>query len=199
MILENALIGTVDIQVPDVSDSGFYLSRSKLGTRMVDNAVPAWRTLTSNATRVSIRRGASARGLVPETDVGIMSFTLYNDEDPLVESLLRPGDAIRASLTLEGQSYPLFTGNILDIEAEYPLNKNTGEERTFVNFTAVDAVRTHTQTSRSGVRGSAGGSHWTSGMFAESFEERIARLAASSRAPIDVPPLKLVERTVWSL
>ncbi len=49
-----------------------------------------------HATNVSIRRGGVRDGLGIKTDVGLMNFTLHNDEDPLDGGTIEPGQIIQA-------------------------------------------------------------------------------------------------------
>lgn len=199
MIIEKPLLGTIDVQVPDFANQGFVLGRSRLGDKLVDSgSAESWKTLIPNATAVSIRRGGTLKGLVQETDVGLLSVTLLNTEDPLAGSLLRRGDEVRVSMTLLGISYPLFTGNILDIRAKYPLNKSTGEEKAVITIDVADAVQVHTNTTRNGVRGSDAESPASGGKYGETFEARITRLANTSRVPLAIPDTP-AEKVVWAL
>lgn len=154
MINEKPLFGRVEIEVE--SPTGY-------------------RSLTSHATGLTIRRGGSRSGLGVKTDVGLMNLRLFNDEDPLDGGTLRPGQVLRA--IVDGR--PIFTGRVAEMDAVYPLNKNTGAQRTFTSVTVADSVKVHATTPRYGALIGA--------PFYETFEGRIARLASSALAPIDAP------------
>jgi hypothetical protein len=143
-----------------------------------------------NATNVSIHRGGARNGVGVKTDVGIATFTLHNDEDPLQGGTLDIGQTIR--VITKGSVFhprdPVFTGRIADIASTYPLNKSTGEERTAVQVTVTDAVSIHVGTMRYGVQIAEG---------FETFESRIARLASSALAPIE-PPVEGAPREVYA-
>lgn len=134
-----------------------------------------YQSLTEHATALTIRRGGSRSGLGIKTDVGLMNFRLFNDQDPLDGGTLRPGQSLRAMV----DGSPIFTGRIAEMDAVYPLNKNTGEQRAFTSVTVADAVKVHATTPRYGAMIGA--------PFYETFEARIARLATSALAPIDAP------------
>ena len=74
---------------------------------------------------------------------------------------------------------PIFTGRIAHLNSRYPLNKQTGQSRTYVEVTVADAVQIHGSTMRYGVDLGVDTD--------ETFEERIDRLAASANAPVEVP------------
>lgn len=138
-----------------------------------------------NATKVSIRRGGTRTGIGTKTDVGIASFTLLNDEDPMQGGTLDIGQTIQ----IVADSEPIFTGRITDIASGYPLVKATGEERTTVNVTVSDAVQIHATTPRYGAMIGA--------PYYETFEQRATRYAGSSLAPIEPPPVG-TPRVVYS-
>ncbi|MBX3309713.1 MAG: hypothetical protein KF739_04670 [Cryobacterium sp.] len=73
-VIERPLFGKVDIQV---FESG------------------SWVTYLSDATGVSIRRGGVRDGLGVKTDVGILSFTLKDRQDPLGGGTFVPGMKVR--------------------------------------------------------------------------------------------------------
>lgn len=156
--------------------------------KWVEDGTPRWERIgIADATRMSIRRGGTRTGIGVRMDVGLATFRMHNAHDPLTGSDLAPGQKIRIIQRLPGMipgsvvTHPIFTGRIADIEAEYPMNKTTGEASTSVIVTIADAVKIHGTTPRHGVR--------IGDPFYETFEERIARLAASAIAPIDVPPI----------
>lgn len=76
---------------------------------------------------------------------------------------------------------PIFTGTVSNIKATYPLNKATGVKRTSVVVEVSDAVKQHVNTPRYGAMIGA--------PYYETFEQRITRLAGSSLAPIEPPPV----------
>ncbi|QTX04109.1 hypothetical protein [Agromyces archimandritae] len=78
------------------------------------------------------------------------------------------------------QAELLFTGRIADIGAAYPMDKASGRVHSLATVTAADAVGRHTTTPRSGAL--------VDGGF-ETFEARIARLAASAQEPVDAPAI----------
>lgn len=134
----------------------------------------------NHATNLRIRRGGSRSGLGIQTDVGLMSFRLYNDEDPMNAGTYQPGQTIRALATPDvGAPVAIFTGRVVDVDSSYPLNKQTGERRTYTTITVADAVKVHTTTPRYGVVVPAPGF--------ETFEDRIQRLSASAQAAIVAP------------
>jgi hypothetical protein len=159
VINETALFGQVDVQV--AFSSG------------------VWTTVIPESTGLSMRRGGTRAGLGVKTDVGICTFTLLNAQDPVSGGMLRPGQDVRViaptALT------PIFTGKIVDIAAAYPLDKATGVSRSVVQVTVADAVRIHATTPRFGAV--------INTPFFETFEARIARLALSAQAPIEVPAI----------
>lgn len=55
-----------------------------------------WVPYIADATSCSIRRGGSRSGLGIKTDVGTMSFTLHNAEDPLNGGAFKSGQTVRA-------------------------------------------------------------------------------------------------------
>lgn len=132
-----------------------------------------------HATNIRIRRGGNRSGLGIQTDVGLMTFRLYNDEDPMADGTFQPGQAIQAVTTAGGPPVPIFTGRVVDVDSAYPLNKQTGQRRTFTTITVADAVNVHTSTPRYGVTVPMPGY--------ETFEARIQRLAGSAQAPIVAP------------
>lgn len=137
-----------------------------------------------SATNVSIKRGGARMGIGVKTDVGICTFTLHNDEDPLDGGTLDIGQTV----VVAASGTPIFTGRIVDITAAYPLVKATGEERTTVQVTVADAVSIHGSTMRYGVQIAEG---------FETFESRINRLASSALAPIE-PPVEGAPKEVYS-
>lgn len=58
----------------------------------------AWVPYIADATRCSIRRGGTRSGLGIKTDVGLMSFTLHNAQDPLNGGAFKSGQTVRAVL-----------------------------------------------------------------------------------------------------
>lgn len=148
---------------------------------------PEWLTYISDATNVSITRGASVKGLVQETDIGIMSFTLLDSEDPMNGGTLVPGDDVRAVAVVGTITRPIFTGTLWDVEARYELDKNTGQYRNYNRFTATDAVAVHEKTQRNGVRGTTEENPLL-GAFTETFEDRIERLTETSTVPVNIDP-----------
>lgn len=50
----------------------------------------------ADATNLTFRRGGSRTGVGVKTDVGLMSFTLHNAEDPLSGGTIQPGQVVRA-------------------------------------------------------------------------------------------------------
>lgn len=147
-----------------------HASTSRRETRRTD--------FIKNATKLSIRRGGTRTGIGTKTDVGIASFTLFNDEDPMQGGTLDIGQTIQIVNQSSG-SEPIFTGRITDITSGYPLVKTTGEERTTVIVTVSDAVQIHATTPRYGAMIGA--------PFYETFEQRATRYAGSSLAPIEPP------------
>lgn len=136
--------------------------------------------LIGQATNVSARRGSSRTGLGLKTDVGLLSFTLLNAEDPLAGGTIEPGQTITLeSVGVDDELLPLFTGRVVDVASRYPLDKSTGSQRAIVLVTVADAVKVHVETPRYGV---------TIGANFETFEARLGRLASTSLAPIAAPP-----------
>lgn len=135
--------------------------------------------LIANATNVSARRGSSRTGLGLKTDVGLMSFTLLNAEDPLAGGTIEPGQIITLeSVGAANAMSQLFTGRVVDVASRYPLDKSTGAQSAIVMVTVADAVKVHVETPRYGVSVPAN---------FETFEARLGRLAATSLAPIAAP------------
>lgn len=74
-----------------------------------------------NATQVSYRRGGARSGIGTKTDVGLMTFTLHNDEDPLNGGTFQPGQEVRlvgGQITPEKRTYyptkTVYTENFSD-------------------------------------------------------------------------------------
>ena len=202
-VIERALLPHIDIQTPDYASMGFVLGLSRLGDKLGANTdagtgafvlgvnilgdtfgeppapVSRWLTWIRNATEITIKRGFVRRGIGLRTDVGIMTFTLKNDQDPLTGGTFAPGQLVRAVQQTFIGPRALFTGTVTDVRATYVLDKQSGDLTTGTIVTVSDAVLTHSQTMRYGVRISSG---------SEIFEERIARLEATSRVPLAVPP-----------
>ena len=203
-VTERPLLPHVDIQTPDYDSMGFILGLSRLGDKLGTDPdytkmgfilgvsllgdrfaeppqpVSQWRTWIRDATQIRIKRGFVRRGIGLRTDVGIMTFTILG-HDPMRDARFQIGQTLRAvQHAFGGQDAPLFTGTITDVSGTYVLDKQTGELALGTVVTASDAVREHTQTKRYGVRISGSGS--------EIFEDRIARLEATARTPILVPP-----------
>lgn len=63
---------------------------------MTHKGAPSGPVSLAKATRCSITRGGSRTGLGIKTDVGLMSFTLHNDQDPLSGGVFEPGQIVRA-------------------------------------------------------------------------------------------------------
>ncbi|WP_152525880.1 hypothetical protein [Microbacterium maritypicum] len=63
---------------------------------MTHKGAPSGPVSLAKATRCSITRGGSRTGLGIKTDVGLMSFTLHNDQDPLSGGVFEPGQVVRA-------------------------------------------------------------------------------------------------------
>lgn len=144
--------------------------------------------LIGNATNVTLRRGGARTGLGLKTDVGILTFSLLNAEDPMSGGTLQPGQQIVArSLDAAGQPAELFTGRVVDVSSTYPIDKGNGEQRAVVVVTVADAVKVHVETPRYGVSIPSG---------FETFEARIGRLAGSALAPIE-PPVEGAPREVY--
>lgn len=57
-----------------------------------------WVPYIADATRCSVRRGGSRSGLGIKTDVGLMSFTLHNAQDPLNGGAFKSGQTVRATV-----------------------------------------------------------------------------------------------------
>lgn len=187
MIRETALFGTLDIQTPNYAAMGFVLGVSKLGDSMAKaSGASDWTSWTGRALRVNIVRGGVRTGLGIKTDVGFLTFTLRNRQDPMAGGTFAHGQRIR----LVASGVPVFTGNIIDVSASYPLDKSDGSITPLVTVTAADAVKTHVGTMRYGVRLVGNGN--------ETFESRIARLAETSRTPI-VPPSQGAPQEVYAL
>lgn len=135
--------------------------------------------LIARATNVTIRRGGARTGLGVKTDVGMLTFTLLNAEDPLDGGTIEPGQTITVlSRDRAGELAAIFTGRVHDVASSYPLNKATGQQRAVVTITVADAVKKHAETPRYGVS--------IPSQF-ETFEARISRLALSALAPIEAP------------
>ncbi|TDL43603.1 hypothetical protein [Microbacterium oleivorans] len=147
----------------------------------VRTGASSWKTLSQDATQLSITRGAGLDGVTTKTDVGIATFLLKNAEDPMNGGTLLPGQDIR----IQGYSpvrgfVAIFTGRIADLSTVYPYNKSDGTSRAMTQVTVADAVKVHVNTMRYGVETGAG-------VGFETFESRINRLSASAQAPIEVP------------
>lgn len=54
-----------------------------------------WMTYIPNATGLTIRRGGARDGLGVKTDVGLCTFTLKNDQDPMAGGTFKPGQRVR--------------------------------------------------------------------------------------------------------
>jgi len=136
---------------------------------------PVWDDLVPDALGLLIRRGGVRDGLGVRTDVGLATFRLLDAQDPMDEGTLAPGQTVQVLCDEE----PIFTGRIAHLNSRYPLNKQTGQSRTYVEVTVADAVQIHGSTMRYGVDLGEDTN--------ETFEERIERLEASAKAPVEVP------------
>lgn len=193
-IVERPLRWSIDIQVPDYARMGFILGYSNLGDSLGDGeSGEAWRTLIADATGITATRGSSRTGLGLRADVGLMTFTLHEAENPLAGGTLAPGQLVRMIVRLSipeqiphwppnwhsrAVDEPVFTGRVADVAAGFPRSKTTGRGYTLTTITVADAVAVHVGTPRYGVRIPDG---------FETFEDRLARLAVSARAPLAVP------------
>lgn len=165
-----------------------------------------WVSVIGTCTGVKAVRGGNTDGVGIKTDVGLLTFVFFNDQDPLIGSPLTPGKGMRvwvrptaeeiayqASDGVPATGFALFTGFVLDVASSYPLNKATNTERTFVTVTAVDAVSLHTQTKRAFVEGRGTTAPAGSNLIwrpQTTWEERIAKLAPSAQAPVVVPEVR---------
>ncbi len=139
-----------------------------------------WVPWLAKASSVEVNRGGKRNGATSTVDVGILTLVLVNAGDPLAGGQLTPNMPARLTLTTVTPALPIFTGNILDVDTAYALNKKTGKLSTYVTVTIVDAVAAHTNVTRYGAV-TAGGAGY------ESWANRIIRLAASSTATINPP------------
>lgn len=167
-VLEHALLDDVEILAPGASLYG----DNTYGEGVYGNG-PAV-NLTPFALHIRIRRGGTRDGLAIKTDVGLMTFTLKNAQDPLDDGHLEPGQILEA----HSNGQPIFTGRIAHIDTSYPMDKTTGTSRALTTVTVADAVKIHATTPRYGVQTAEG---------YETFEDRIARLEGSADAPVDAP------------
>lgn len=158
MIIERPLYGHVSIQ-----------------RQRFEDEEEVWDDLLADATGLTIRRGGARSGLGVKTDVGLATFRLLDAEDPMDEGTLAPGQTVRILC----ESEPIFIGRIAHLNSHYPMNKQTGQSRAFVEVTVADAVQIHGSTMRYGVD--------LGDDTDETFEERIERLELSANAPVEVP------------
>lgn len=107
------------------------------------------------------------------------SFTATSTSRVLTLTGFLPKDDV--TLVRTYPTVPIFTGTVSNVKAAYPLNKATGEKRTSVTVEVSDAVKQHVNTPRYGAMIGA--------PYYETFEQRITRLAGSSLAPIEPPPI----------
>lgn len=179
MITEGPVLPLVEVEVMAPS-GGFILGRSRLD---VDNLGDGdeelqWQPYLAEATTVGCERGGKRAGVVNTMQVGTLVITLKNAGTPDTDPGMTPNTPIR--FKAKGDGRPFFSGAISDIDMEHRIDKRTGQIDTFVTIAAVDAVQQHANTNRYGAIAPAGFERW---------EERIARLAQSSQAPVNVPPV----------
>ncbi|NQW90284.1 hypothetical protein HQQ88_08250 [Curtobacterium sp. VKM Ac-2861] len=86
----------------------------------------------------------------------------------------------RLRVVAEPTPRPEFTGTVSDLYQSVELDKSTGERHTYTTVEAVDSVQSLANTDRYGVVARNGAGY-------QSFADRIAQLATSSRVPIDAP------------
>lgn len=177
MIIEQPVIELIDVEIL-TPVGGFILGKSFLN--IDDLGDPAtdlvWSTYLADATSVKITRGGRRSGLATTMQVGTLDMTLVNAGDPADNPFVKPNSPIR--VRAKGSDVPLFTGVILDVDMEEQLDKAKNVLTDFITISAVDAVQVHANTNRYGA---------VSGVGFEGWEARIARLAASSLAPINPP------------
>jgi hypothetical protein len=175
MIIDRPVITSLDVELAAPSP-GLALSAGRLGTGRLNNTPTTWTAYLGAAVDVSIRRGGQRRGAATTIDVGTLTMTLLNTGDPRTDAAVRPNTSIRVRSKATGAA--LFTGRILDVDMIHRSNKSTGKFDRFVTLTAVDSVTSHANTKRYGAIASDGFETW---------EERITRLARSSRVPVQTP------------
>lgn len=179
MITEQAVLSLLEVEILGPTD-GFILGRSRLD---VDDLGPGasaihWVPYLASALSVNIQRGGKRAGVINTIDVGTLNISLKDEGDPTETPDMRPNTPIRLRSKLSDK--PLFTGAISDIDMTHTVDKQTNDIVTVVTISAVDGVQAHANITRSGALAPGGFERW---------EERIARLAASSGAPINPPPV----------
>lgn len=177
MIREQPVINSLNVELAAPS-AGLALSTGRLGADSLSATATTWTTYLGSALDVSIRRGGKRQGVSTSIDVGTLTMTLLNVGDPRTDAAVRPNTAIRVRSRATGAA--IFTGRILDVNMAHQRNKVTGNFDRYITLTAVDSVTAHANTKRYGAI--APNDH-------ETFEQRINRLALSSRAPITTPAI----------
>lgn len=175
MIREQPVINSLNVELAAPS-TGLALSFGRLGTDKLSATATTWTTYLGSALDVSIRRGGKRQGVSTSIDVGTMTMTLLNVGDPRTDAAVRPNTSIRVRSKATGAA--IFTGRILDVNMAHRRNNVTGKFDRYITLTAVDSVTAHANTKRYGAIAPA--DH-------ETFEQRISRLALSSRAPVATP------------
>jgi hypothetical protein len=152
-----------------------------LEVRVQDKDTLTWSSIAAEATTLSITRGGKQNyGGITSVDAGIVNIRLKNLYDPAVIDTITPQMKIQIYNTTfdTPDNGSIFLGVVDDIDSEYILNKATAEVDIYVNILASDAVATHNNITRNGVRTDDGFQRW---------EERIESLETSAVTEIVIP------------
>lgn len=190
-ITERPLFGTIIVQTFDLIASPFIIGMSKLDYSPLGQTGEAgiWRDWTPTSTSISIRRGMQRDGINLTNQIGMATVTILDPGDALdPDTGLHPNQVGRILLRRTGQDdVPIFTGTIHNVARNNTRDK-FGRTIPVLTLVLADAVREYNNTTRYGATGP------------ETFAQRVARLAASTTEPVEIPttsPTTLHARTVY--
>lgn len=177
-VIERPLYGIIMVQTFDVTGSPFVLDYSKLDYSPLGEAgdVGTWRDWTATATNISIHRGMRREGIELINEVGSATVTLIDPGDALDPATgIHPDLKGRVIVRRPGApDVPIFTGRVHDARRGIDTDEK-GHPRPILTLILADAVQTYNGITRYGAAGP------------DTFRQRIARLAASSSEPVQLP------------
>lgn len=180
MIIERRVRPHVALETYHVDQNPFVLGSGRLGTsRLRPAGTPiVWADWTDSVMNITLTRGGKVNDLVHRNDVGMLSVSLRGVSlNPDAPEFL-PGQRIRLIHINGAKRYPLFNGEIREIEMSQLPNKPGKLPVKVLQISAVDAVRSLNETTRYGVMPETG---------SETFAQRITRLSQTTDVPMVLP------------
>lgn len=180
MIIERRVRPHIALETYQTHANPFVLGAARLGasTLMPKTTPIVWTDWTDRVMNITLDRGGKVNDLVHRNAVGTLSVSLRDISLNTDMPEFLPGQRIRLMHVNGEQRYPLFNGEIREIEMAQLPNKPGKLPVKVLQIAAVDAMRSLNETTRYGAMPETG---------SETFAERITRLAQTAHVPMALP------------